>query len=248
LEPSLCVISSWVIRVYTILVWNTISGSSNLDNCFYHCLILISISYLKALFNLLLLLLLLLLFIIYIVNLPVVRPRSCRVIYYFDISTLGRRYQSFGRVIAASLCLLPVAGVVDGFVTVRELLISTGMMKTLLLSWLEITNLYCCYWEGMLSRARFVGGKRQEEEGETTHFFLLFMRIGWLSPCFFLCYWLMTGEEKSGLWTLFASSRWKGVVTYGGSLACGGGSLMCADYGDFKQKKNNELCRRVATL
>jgi hypothetical protein len=37
----------------------------------------------------------------------------------------------------------------------------------------------------MLSRARFVGGKRQEEEGETTHFFLLFMRIGWLSPFFF---------------------------------------------------------------
>ena len=82
----------WVIRVYTILVWNTISGSSNLDNCFYHYLILISISHLKALFNLLLLLLL---FIIYIVNLPVVRPRYCRVIYYFDTLTLGRKHQLF---------------------------------------------------------------------------------------------------------------------------------------------------------
>jgi hypothetical protein len=91
-------VSSWVIRVYTIIVWNTISGSSNLDNCFYHCLILISISHLKALFNFLLLLLLLLLFIIYIVNLHIVRPRSCRVIYYFDTPTLGRRYQSFGHV------------------------------------------------------------------------------------------------------------------------------------------------------
>jgi len=51
LEPPLCVVSSWVIiRVYTILVWNTISGSSNLDNCCYHYLILISISHLKALF------------------------------------------------------------------------------------------------------------------------------------------------------------------------------------------------------
>jgi hypothetical protein len=50
LEPPLCVVSSSIIRVYVILVWNTISGSSNLDNCFYHCLILISISHLKALF------------------------------------------------------------------------------------------------------------------------------------------------------------------------------------------------------
>jgi hypothetical protein len=40
----------------------------------------------------------LLLFIIYIVNLPVVRPWSCRVIYYFDTPALGRRHQSFGRV------------------------------------------------------------------------------------------------------------------------------------------------------
>jgi hypothetical protein len=97
LEHSLCVVSSWVIRVYTILVWNTSSGSSSLDNYFYHCLILITISHLKTLFNLLLLLLLLL-FIIYVVNLSVVRPRSCRVIYYFDTPTLRRRHQSFGRV------------------------------------------------------------------------------------------------------------------------------------------------------
>jgi len=40
----------------------------------------------------------LLLTIIYIINLPVVRPRSCRVIYYFDTPALGRRHQSFGRV------------------------------------------------------------------------------------------------------------------------------------------------------
>ena len=39
-----------------------------------------------------------LLFIIYTINLSVVRPRSCRVIYYFDTPALGRRYQSFGRV------------------------------------------------------------------------------------------------------------------------------------------------------
>jgi hypothetical protein len=36
--------------------------------------------------------------IIYIVNLHVVQPRSCQVIYYFDTPTIGRRYQSFGRV------------------------------------------------------------------------------------------------------------------------------------------------------
>jgi len=40
----------------------------------------------------------LLLTIIYTINLSVVRPRSCRVIYYFDTPTLGRRHQSFGRV------------------------------------------------------------------------------------------------------------------------------------------------------
>jgi len=40
----------------------------------------------------------LLLTIIYTINLPVVRPRSCRVIYYFDTPALGKRHQSFGRV------------------------------------------------------------------------------------------------------------------------------------------------------
>jgi len=38
------------------------------------------------------------LFIVYTVNLPVVRPRCCWVIYYFDTPTLGRRHQLFGRV------------------------------------------------------------------------------------------------------------------------------------------------------
>jgi hypothetical protein len=47
----------------------------------------------------------LLLLIIYTINLPVVRPRSCRVIYYFDTPALGRRHQSFDRV--KFLALLP---------------------------------------------------------------------------------------------------------------------------------------------
>ena len=92
-------------KVYIILIWNTVSGSSNLDNCFYHCLVFTLILLLKVLFNwspspslsspssLLLLL-----SIIYIVNLPVVRPRSCRVIYYFDTPALGIIHQSFDRV------------------------------------------------------------------------------------------------------------------------------------------------------
>jgi len=46
----------------------------------------------------------LLLTIIYTINLPVVRPRSCRVIYYFDTPALGRRHQSFGRVIISPQC------------------------------------------------------------------------------------------------------------------------------------------------
>jgi len=39
------------------------------------------------------------LFIIYKVKLPVVRPRSCQVIYYSDTPTLGRMHQLFDRVI-----------------------------------------------------------------------------------------------------------------------------------------------------
>jgi hypothetical protein len=44
------------------------------------------------------LLLFIFLFVVYTVKLPVVRSRSCRVIYYFDTPTLGRRHQTFDRV------------------------------------------------------------------------------------------------------------------------------------------------------
>ena len=140
MEPPLCVVSNWIIRVYTILVWSTISGSSNLDICCYHCLILTLIFHLKVLINffffifiiiiinniigiiiittttititsittittttiiivvVVTIVVVLLLLIIYTSNLPVVRPRSCRVIYYFDTPALGKRHQSFGRV------------------------------------------------------------------------------------------------------------------------------------------------------
>ena len=107
MKPPLCVVSSWVIRVYNILVWNTFSGSFNLDICFYNCLILLLIFHLKVLINffffffiivvvvVVVVLVVLLLSIIYTINLPVVWPRSCRVIYYFDTPALGRRHQSF---------------------------------------------------------------------------------------------------------------------------------------------------------
>ena len=142
MEPSSCVVSSWVIRVYIILIWSTISGSSNFDICFYYCLILTSILHLKALFIItitiiniittttptttttttiitiiviisititititiiiiviiVVVVVIVLLFIIYTINLSVVWPRSCRVIYYFDTPALGRRHQSFSRV------------------------------------------------------------------------------------------------------------------------------------------------------
>jgi hypothetical protein len=63
-------------------------------------LILISISHLKALLFIIVVVVVvvLLLFIIYIVNLPVVRPRCCRVIFYFDTLALGRRHQLFGHI------------------------------------------------------------------------------------------------------------------------------------------------------
>jgi len=59
----LCVVSNWIIRVYTILVWNTISGSSNLNICCYHCFILTLIFHLKVLINFFLII-----FIIIIIN------------------------------------------------------------------------------------------------------------------------------------------------------------------------------------
>jgi len=99
LEPHLYVISSWIIkRVYIILIWNTINRSSNLDNYFIFFKILTSISHLKALFNSFSVIIYFL-FVVYTVNLPVVRPWSCRVIYYFDTPALGMRHQSFDRVI-----------------------------------------------------------------------------------------------------------------------------------------------------
>ena len=126
----MCVVSSWVTRVYTILVWNTISGSSNLDTYFYYCLILTLIFHIKIIINFFLFLFFIIIisitittttiisiiitititiiviivvvvlffFIIYTINLPVVRSRSFRVIYYFDTPTLGIRHQSFSRV------------------------------------------------------------------------------------------------------------------------------------------------------
>jgi uncharacterized membrane protein len=117
LEPPLCVVSNWIIRVYTIFVWNTISGSFNLDICCYHCLILTLIFHLKVLINffffiiiiiiiitIIVAVIVLLLTIIYTINLSVVRPRSCRVIYYFDTPALGKRHQSFGRVTEFNNC------------------------------------------------------------------------------------------------------------------------------------------------
>jgi len=69
----------------------------------FHLKVLINIFFLLfiiiIIITIIVVVILLLLTIIYTINLPVVRPRSCRVIYYFDTPTLGRRHQSFGRVI-----------------------------------------------------------------------------------------------------------------------------------------------------
>jgi len=44
-----------------------------------------------------------LLIIIYTINFSVVRPRSCRVIYYCDTPALGIRHQLFDRVIVIAV-------------------------------------------------------------------------------------------------------------------------------------------------
>jgi hypothetical protein len=68
---------------------------------FYYCLILTSISLPKTLFNSFSIIILFKsfsLFVIYTIHLSMVRPRSCRVIYYFDTRALGIRHQLFDRV------------------------------------------------------------------------------------------------------------------------------------------------------
>ena len=118
--------------IYTILVSNTISESSNLNICFYHCLILTLIFHLKVLINffffffiiiiissssisisisitiiitiVVVFVVVLLLSIIYTINLFVVQPRFCRVIYYFDTIALERKHQSFSRVTTDTHC------------------------------------------------------------------------------------------------------------------------------------------------
>jgi len=68
---------------------------------FYPCLIFSSLLHLKTLFNSFSVIILFksfFLFVIYIIHLPVVRPRSCRVIYCFDTLALGIRHQLFDRV------------------------------------------------------------------------------------------------------------------------------------------------------
>jgi hypothetical protein len=64
LTLSRTIINFWV---YTILVWNTISGSFNIDNCFYHCLILISISHLITLFIIIIIIIIIIITIITII-------------------------------------------------------------------------------------------------------------------------------------------------------------------------------------
>jgi hypothetical protein len=49
-----------------------------------------------------------LLIIIYTINLFMVRPRSCRVIYYCDTPALGIRHQLFDRVIKQNIMLLSI--------------------------------------------------------------------------------------------------------------------------------------------
>jgi hypothetical protein len=46
----------------------------------------------------------------------VVRPRSCRVIYYFDTPALGIRHQLFDRVSQQGLCALMNSGVTCGII------------------------------------------------------------------------------------------------------------------------------------
>jgi hypothetical protein len=94
------------------------SEPSNLNICFYHCLIFTLIFHLKVLINFFLFffiivstttttniiitititIIVVLLIIIYTINLSVIQPRSFRVIYYCDTPALGIRHQLFDRV------------------------------------------------------------------------------------------------------------------------------------------------------
>jgi hypothetical protein len=93
LEPLLCVVSSWVKKKFILYLFE-ISLVDPLTLTIV--LSLKSISH-KILINSLFYWIYIL-FVIYIVHLLVVRLRSCRVIYYFDIPALGIKHQSFDHV------------------------------------------------------------------------------------------------------------------------------------------------------
>ena len=76
------------------------------------------------------------------------RPRSCRVIYYFDTSALGIRHQLFDRVIhpvltawewLASLLLLPSVGMLCMLCWCAEVVVTPFLCLVGLL-------LLCRYW------------------------------------------------------------------------------------------------------
>ena len=73
------------------------------------------------------------LFVVYTINLPVVRPQSCRVIYYFDTPTLGRRHQLFGRVATRSFVANRIVGKLGENVRMVEkgFIISTPLSEIL---------------------------------------------------------------------------------------------------------------------
>jgi len=61
-------------------------------------LLLLVVFYIIIIVIVIVIVVVLLLFIIYTINLPVVQPLSCRIIYHFDTPILEKRHQSFDRV------------------------------------------------------------------------------------------------------------------------------------------------------
>ena len=133
-----------------------------------------------------------------------IRLRSCRVIYYFDTPALGRRHQSFGRVID-QLMILEIPG--EGFTIFC--IISHNVLqqpsfycflpffesKYLLLAQVRLWNHLLSKWLNKENKMRNKENKRQRIEEEIvfmyyylthkkcmfTHLYLCNLELTWLT-------------------------------------------------------------------
>jgi len=75
-----------------------------------------------------------------------VRPRSCRVIYYFDTPILGRRHQLFGRVTNLKHIILSKPLLSLFIFSLLYPCVSLNFLYVFLFPWPRISRAYTCWY------------------------------------------------------------------------------------------------------